>query len=357
MAYPLYEESQLSPESIQYYPEEYDYPSYYHKISNLKVNCGPVLSSKKGKKAPSSINYVNERKCPIYVHHYNRSQSPSIYNNYSTKYTTKLSPDKTHLHPPPKPKKIVGFPTTKSVLDHLEETYWATWKPSKETTGTMSLPKNKKQHEERICKIKAYGDVPDFGTTTTSDYETPAATEESDCEKCNKYETVINIHDVVCESRKKLARLTTTYTQEIQTDNTVPLPLPKIEERVDADKTEKQPEVTEQVIELEQEAPTEKSSNKEEVVQTAENSKLLKHTDSFIINKKKQGETKEHFQQPKCIRLYRKPGISTSFIRGGTYPLKSCLKREPAQKGNFRLGAPGSPLFVSTGSFHKKNKK
>ncbi|VEN64369.1 unnamed protein product, partial [Callosobruchus maculatus] len=81
--------------------------------------------------------------------------------------------------------------------------------------------------------------------------------------------------------------------------------------------------------------------------------KILRHKDSFIIHRKKQSEVKEFLQQPKCIRLYRKSTPSYT-SRGGSYPLRSCLKKETgffSTKGNFRLGAPGKPLFVTTSSY------
>lgn len=86
---------------------------------------------------------------------------------------------------------------------------------------------------------------------------------------------------------------------------------------------------------------------------------FVEHKDSIEITKKKQDSSgvREHFQQPKCIRLFRKSGLAAGFIKGGTYPLKSCLKRESVPKGNFRLGAPGSPLFVTTSSFSNKRRK
>ncbi|XP_018575312.1 uncharacterized protein LOC108914089 [Anoplophora glabripennis] len=359
MAYSLYEETQLnSPKSVQYYPEEYDYSSYYQKISEAKVNSSADHSTKKTKKATSSINYVNEKKCPIYVHQYNNIQNASTYNNYSYKAATKSPLEKNYST---KTKKIPGFPTTKSVLDQLEETYWATWKPNKEN-GTMS--KKNKVQDNRSGKMKPYGDVPDniahYFTSSECDTTDLSTMEESDYEKYNKYETVMNMHDV-CE--KISVRPKTTQTQEIQTDS-IASNLPKIEERVENDdgRKKEQTEAKEESADkksVKKDISTEKSSDEDpEDATNKDKSKLLKHTDSFIINKKKQGEVKERFQQPKCIRLYRKPGISTSsFIRGGSYPLKSCLKHEPVPKGNFRLGAPGSPLFVSTSSFHRKSRK
>lgn len=83
----------------------------------------------------------------------------------------------------------------------------------------------------------------------------------------------------------------------------------------------------------------------------------IKHKDSLIIAKEKQGKTDpKHFQQPKCIRLYRKT-TTVGHVKGGSYPLRSHLKKDPHPKGNFRLGAPGSPLFIAPGSsLNKKHK-
>lgn len=315
------------------------------------MNYPPDHSTKKNKKASSSISYVNERKCPIYVHQYN-NQNVSTYNNYSSKATVKPSVEKYS----PKTKKIPGFPTTKSVLDQLEETYWATWKPNNKENVTMS--KKNRVHDNRARKIEPYGDVPDNISHYFASSECDTSiVEESDYERYNIYETVVNMHDLH-EREKVLPKLKTTHTQEIQTDSEL-LTLPKIEEHIENSDTIKKEQIKVKEEPAEgKEISTEKNTQDSEETANKEKSKLLKHTDSFIINKKKQSEVKEHFQQPKCIRLYRKPGISTSsFIRGGSYPLKSCLKREPVPKGNFRLGAPGSPLFVSTGSFHRKSRK
>lgn len=86
---------------------------------------------------------------------------------------------------------------------------------------------------------------------------------------------------------------------------------------------------------------------------------FIQHKDSIEITKTKQERTecKERVQQPKCIRLFRKSALSAGYIKGGTYPLKSCMKKEGSSFGHFRLGPPGSPLFVTTGSFSHRKKK
>ncbi|XP_044748814.1 uncharacterized protein LOC123309667 [Coccinella septempunctata] len=74
--------------------------------------------------------------------------------------------------------------------------------------------------------------------------------------------------------------------------------------------------------------------------------KFLRHTDSFILNSKKQSEEKPHFQQPRCIRLYKK-NSSGSYIKGGSYPLKPCLKKESTFKGYNRRPLSGTPYSAS----------
>lgn len=83
---------------------------------------------------------------------------------------------------------------------------------------------------------------------------------------------------------------------------------------------------------------------------------FVQHKDSIEITKKKQEKEgqKEHYKQPKCIRLYRKTGATTGYMKGGTYPLKSCLRKD---QGAFRLGPPGSPLFITSSSFSNRKRK
>lgn len=73
--------------------------------------------------------------------------------------------------------------------------------------------------------------------------------------------------------------------------------------------------------------------------------KFLRHTDSFILNSKKQSEDKPHYQQPRCIRLYKKN--SSGYTRGGSYPLKPCLKKESTFKGYTRRSLSGTPYSTS----------
>lgn len=81
-------------------------------------------------------------------------------------------------------------------------------------------------------------------------------------------------------------------------------------------------------------------------IEESKNFRFLRHTDSFILNSKKQSEEKSHYQQPRCIRLYKK-NSSASYIKGGSYPLKPCLKKESTFKGYTRRPLSGIPYSAS----------
>lgn len=96
--------------------------------------------------------------------------------------------------------------------------------------------------------------------------------------------------------------------------------------------------------------PSESGNNEPEEIHT------LKHTDSFIINAKKQGMEKPYYPQPKCIKLQKNPAVinrSHNYIKGGSYPLKSCLKKDKLSSQSLVLGKPGSPILLQP----NKNKK
>ena len=241
------------------------------------------------------------KKCPIYIHNFTK-----VHHNDGD-------------FVPKNGKKIQN--KKKSVMDKLEETYWANWKPDKtELKKSMSpllpmkIPKTPeiqviKSAPERRKKIKVY---------PPSDDSVPKDQAEKK------------------EKNKKIS----SKSQEIQTED---LPtLPEIVEKPEETKNESALEIVD--VSASEEAPVDK--------------KFLKHTDSFIINVKKHQAEKEHFEQPKCIRLYRKPGkiLSKNFVKGGSYPLKSCLKKESNfSKRSSKHNRPGSPIIVSS-SFGTKNR-
>lgn len=235
------------------------------------------------------------RKCPIYVHTFDKSDKGDFV-----------------------PKKTKKVKNKQSFVDKLEEHYWANWKPDKgeeKCVKSHKVPPEikiiKSAPTERRRKFKVFPNADDAIKVETVQVETQVEIIEQDVKKASK-------------------------SQEIQTEICT---------------------------------KDESNNTKEECVEQenteVEDSKFLKHTDSFILNQKKhkEGEDKEeeeHFEQPHCIRLYRKPGknLSKNYVKGGSYPLKSCLKKESVfSKGNVRLGRPGSPLIVSSNYSSKHGNK
>lgn len=99
---------------------------YENELQNIRSSV-----YKGHQKGPPTIRYFNERKCPIYVHHIEKDSS--VFSNYDEKLTT--------------PRKLVANNqnnVNKMVLDKLEETYWATWKPKKDSmdSNRYKMPLN-----------------------------------------------------------------------------------------------------------------------------------------------------------------------------------------------------------------------
>ncbi|KAG5895773.1 hypothetical protein JTB14_001621 [Gonioctena quinquepunctata] len=364
MAYSLYEKPLKSAKEVQYFPEEYDYPDYYNIARATYSNDSPYLPSRKCKNLPS-VDYENERKCPIYIHQFNKPPNSSMYNNYSKngdndatgKRNTQLKKNKSK--------------NSKLMLDKLEETYWATWKPSKEAKN------------------------PKYANTAKRSYERDVKSESKRQEVSDHLIKYFEFSDFPSSSGSVLGGKSTnrfeasTHTQEIQTDFVIPeVVIPELPEKnsdeIDDFETELPPDEVsshETLVlvksEEHQETVTLKTDegsietlieeNKTDIANTLVEGNggsnkiktLLNHTDSVIIHRKKQDGVKNEVQQPKCIKLYKKVGSGVSKggsypLKGGTYPLKSCLKKTSTEKSNFRLGAPGSPLFVTSNSFNKK---
>ncbi|XP_044254531.1 uncharacterized protein LOC123005009 [Tribolium madens] len=212
----------------------------------------------------------------------------------------------------PKNRKKIKTKSKKSVIEKLEETYWANWKPDKNKSKQKFIDSMSNRKSLEIQVIKSASDKRRRKILV---YPCPG--------------------DHLDETQIEKIKITS-KSQEIQTDD-IP-ETPKLKEDAEAG--------TEEIL-------VEKKSEEE-----LEDNKFLKHTDSFILNLKKQHEEKESFDQPKCIRLYKKPAKLTSknYIRGGSYPLKSCLKKDSSfSKGSHRLGRPGSPIIISS-NFSSKTK-
>ncbi|XP_045480320.1 uncharacterized protein LOC123684870 [Harmonia axyridis] len=173
-------------------------------------------------------------------------------------------------------------------LDRIEETYWSQWKPNK--NGIL------------------------METTKTVDKRTIPKTQKSSRGDGDRN---FNMKNEQIEVKNKIIPL----------DFKRSKPLSRIDELTEDDR----------------DLDTSSSiSNVEE----PKDSKFLRHTDSFILNSKKQSEEKPHYQQPRCIRLYKKNSPS-NYIKGGSYPLKPCLKKESTFKGYTRRPLSGSPYSAS----------
>lgn len=76
---------------------------------------------------------------------------------------------------------------------------------------------------------------------------------------------------------------------------------------------------------------------------------ILKHTDSFIINSRRQKEDRPRKQQPKFLKL--KSSFTSPPVKGHTYPLKSALKKErPSPPPIIGFSRPISPAMPKTRS-------
>ncbi|XP_030745578.1 uncharacterized protein LOC115874543 [Sitophilus oryzae] len=406
----------------QYYPENYDYSAPYHDefgYNNFNNNSPKFWSSVPENNLNAvlpTVDYLNERKCPIYIHDIKKDSS--VYNNYNQKNTVNSKARNLHT------QKMAGVQnSSKFILDKLEESYWAMWKPKNENVqhkfyedeekmseirlhsrGTKKLSNNARgdTNDNLVKHFKAKKFISNSSTASWSDKEA----------QLGVFPKIHSINSTI-ESKKSSERYTRRkpikpikkdpVSEEIQTDAHYPVILKEtettlVEIAVPEVKQTEDPVVEEVVVEevvpeiVEKEVEkkpvdvkrssekslqkhkkssprhkkthsrnTKKTNNETAEAKPANNDDtgaFIDHKDSIIITKEKQDKVeKKYYQQPKCIRLYRKSGGGT-YIKGGTYPLKSCLKRDIAHpKGNFRLGAPGSPLFVTSGSFLNNKRK
>ncbi|RZC39698.1 uncharacterized protein BDFB_004206 [Asbolus verrucosus] len=324
MAYSMFERPKLlNAKSMKFYPEEYDHHvSFRHKTMspdfdlNIEKHTSISINSNKDQENYSVEAQTStcSKKCPIYIHTFDKMHGQNEGDFV------------------PKSERSRKFKNKhKLVMERLEESYWANWKPNKaglKISKSPGISKNVpeiqviKSAPERRCKIKVHP-------------------RPRDSQMENNYRIQKN----------------PSKSQEIQTDDLPPIP--KKDEEVDVVKEDVSKDETNDKETNNKEESCEKENIQVNSADDLVETKFLKHTDSFILNAKKQKEEKEHFEQPKCIRLYRKSGKTPSknYVKGGSYPLKSCLKKESnATKGSKRLGRPGSPMIVSSSYSNKHGK-
>ncbi|KAB0799897.1 hypothetical protein PPYR_07777 [Photinus pyralis] len=183
----------------------------------------------------------------------------------------------------------------KAVADKLEETYWAQWKPNK----SPSSPKTKGLYteNEKVC-------FPD-------DDDVSENKERGDSSEA-----------IVATPLSEVESVPSGSTMEVTEEK-------------------QNPELQiEPVIEMDTISLSPRSNSATEVP-------TIKHTDSLILIARKQSVEKPHYQQPKCIKLFKNAGYvstaSINYIKGGSYPLKSCLRKESASfKTSSALGVRSS---------------
>lgn len=315
------------------------------------------------------------KKSPIYVHQFNRNDGRSLsfmnednttnqnefhgspYRHEYRKPTVDVrskskSPirnrtdsaplDRTSQKPNKTYKTKQNVFNDRNTIAKLEESYWAKWKPSSKQTAGSPPPSYKQPTESFekpkvryrvIPRQKEKGDSQEIGAVAQTK---PQPKEEENDDKTK----VVFMHKPAEPVKEEVPKEPSTVNAEVNVNLPVML----------ANENSAQTEETT----LPAEPIPEKPEGEDDEF------KVLKHTDSFILTSKKQTQEKSPYQQPKCIKLYKNTVSTTtsSYIRGGTYPLKSCLKKDkPEFRGNIRLGRPGSPLIVLSPGLKNKKKK
>lgn len=253
-------------------------------------------------------------------------QDSYVSNEQSSSYKCVRSPMQTFSNS----KEVIK---SRDTIAKLEESYWANWRPNRsETVQPRKIPKA----HYRVIRKRLPLPKPKPTDSSSSDDE------EEDVK--TKMEKAILQTDVKNEVETQVENLTEKKTEE---------PVPKISAKIPAKKSEEiqvpadlsRNAATAPIV---QEVVSEK--NILQKIEEADEVTPLKHTDSFILTAKRQSEEKPRYQQPRCIKLFRKPIVSGSganITRGGSYPLKSSIKKEkPVFTGNIRLGKPGSPIMI-----------
>lgn len=302
---------------------------YNHEMSSFGVRSSK-LKSKPGR--PSTKMRSGDQLHPKEISQKNKLENP-----------THAKSDPVHVHKPVVVKSTIKNKklkqtvlSNKAEIHKLEESYWAKWKPNKSKNDKQTKPvptppvKHNRVENDSFEKTKQH-----IRVIPKNKQKERGDSNEAECDTVK--------HDVVTKQEKTEKPSNEDVRQpEIQNEQK-PVPLILPQENIENE-----------------EVPARKSESKHSTHSVeCDGVKVLKHTDSFILTSKKQNQEKTHYQQPKCIKLYKNSSTLSapkSYIKGGTYPLKSCLKKEKPL-GNIRLGRPGSPLIVQSCSSSKANRK
>lgn len=260
--------------------------------------------------------------CPIYVHEFEKYNWK---NNLISKEPAKKS---------------------KSVLNKIEETYWANWKPSKtKSISTIKeiLLRNGGHQPDSQTKLQDHGDC----ANTKSKIELDGTVDDKSKKNSNETQNEEQNNNIQGDSSSFVENKDTENKIMQASSQTDPIELKKPEDQ----------NKSEEVIVIQQEDNSDDEKEEETNIET------IKHTDSLILAKKRQKIVKEYFQQPKCIRLYKKLNLLNSksfFVKttaGTTSSLKPILKMESSIKETFHMGPPGSSILMTTSSYVRKSTK
>lgn len=323
----------------------------------------------------------SKNECPVYI------QQETIYDN--------IKPQVNNLRQ-----------VDEAVINKLEESYWANWKPSKYVQFTQ--PKQspaKLVYSDKTSYIRRYPTIPSVSILNQSREKSQRSSKtiyserkgiesdhvnETPKESSKKIdETIQYLHKPTEVSESKSSEIelnilepSSTFSINKSKDSvgvisskskTTSEMEPTEERKAENDGTKTPPtllttttvgtsntSIKKDLRDLEQKlsrtvqphlVPSNASTSVTEEVH------MIKHTDSFIITSKKQNAEKPHYPQPKCIKLQKNANslnrASYNYIKGGSYPLKSCLKKEKISSQSLVLGKPGSPMLLQP----NKNKK
>lgn len=262
--------------------------------------------------------YRSTHNCPIYVHEYEKYEKYDWKNVFVRNEKRKNS---------------------KSVLNKIEETYWANWKPSK--TKSISTINNilLKNPSKSQLKLLDHGDFDNEKSNNESSKNLVKAIDESPAEK-------------LAEDNPKNPDIIDT---NVQSDSKTFIKSEDVDKRKSKESLIKDAgTVTETSNNIHKNSCDDKDVSDENI-------DSLKHTDSIILAKRRQKLVKEYFQQPKCIRLYKKLNLFNAKCvvktTAATGTLKPILKMESSIKETFHMGRPGSSILMTTASYMRKSTK
>lgn len=309
------------------------------KYHDINYDWGDILALKRAKKKAGLWNDYKKPPTPnsnahlIYNHRFLKipNLNPSLYNNNYSLLNNDLASQKKLLH-------------------RMEETYWTNWKPSKhrspETTVKIRRPKPQPEDREFHCEEDPGRQLIDFfaranfSTSTVSADDHTFNIRPKTCRPKPKTKKAGSPFPLILPEEKKNETRTV-----IEETSRVSTPLSNGNRTYSVRSDDDCRRTTAISLTLSQQPSHISIPPDSDDEGSTTKIKTFRHIDSLVLSRRRQDEPKEHFQQPKCIKLYKnKP-------KGGTYPLKPLAKKDTSARGSFRLAAPGSPILVTGSSF------